>query len=149
MLRIPKNTYIYSRPSRSLTDSAPTTDRKTATEDGEHAEITLESSPRSENSGNQQKTALYIALADACRLFTAENITESTRNKPLTFSNKNVKKLYKVTFFEILAFFAEILTTSKNNHCNRSKNSQTISRTAATADSTPDPETLKGVNGKI
>ena len=42
---LPINTYRYiTRPSHSLTDSAPTTDRKTATEDGEHAEITLESS---------------------------------------------------------------------------------------------------------
>ena len=38
--------HIYNRPSRSLTESAPTSNRRTATEDGEHAENTLENSPK-------------------------------------------------------------------------------------------------------
>ena len=85
MLRIPMDTYRYiTRPSRSLTDSAPTTDRRTATEDGEHAENTLESSLKLVQIGKQRKTALYIALVDLHRLRTAENRTKSARNQPLT-----------------------------------------------------------------
>lgn len=108
-----------------------------------------QSSPRSENNGNQRKMALYIALVDPCKPRTAEKLTKSARNQSLAFSNKNVKKLYNITFFEILAFFAEILTTSKNNHLNRSKTrrpsaGQQRPQTAPSAPSAP-----RGVNGKI
>ena len=78
--------HIYNRPSHSLTDSAPTTNRKTAAEDGKHAENTLENSPKLAQIEKQRKSALYIALADACRLFTAENLTKSAHDQPLTGS---------------------------------------------------------------
>ena len=92
---------------------------------------------------------LYIALVDACRLFTAEKLTKLAHDQPLTFSNKNVIKLYKVTFFEILAFFAEKLTTLKYNHLNRLITRRPSAGQQRPPDSTPDPQTPRGVNGKI
>ena len=149
---LPINIYIYSRPAHSLTDSdglSTTTDRKTApagrqprTENTPKSRLKpRQSSPRSENGGKQRKSALYIALYDPLQAHNRLKIS-------LKRSSKNVKKLYNITFFEILAFFAEILTTSKNNYFNRLKTRRPSAgqQQPQTAPQTPDP---RGVTAKF
>lgn len=65
------------------TDSAPTSNRRTAAEDGKHAENTTKSSPKLTQIRKQRKLALYIALADLHRLITAEKHTKLARNQPM------------------------------------------------------------------
>ena len=103
MLRIPINTYIYiTRPSRSLTESDGLSTHhrpQNSRQNRKHAEITLKSSLNLVQIGKQRKTALYIALCRPSQARNRRKTHEFGTKSALDLSNKNVKKLYKVTFF--------------------------------------------------
>ena len=110
----------------------------------QHPPATAERQPRTENTQksrlkarSDRKIAENSVIYNPCSPLQSLDYLKISLKR----SSKNVKKLYKVTFFKILAFFAEKLTTSKYNHCNRLKTCRPSAgqQRPQTAPQTPDP----------